>query len=417
MAEHTGRLYWAGLAFLLLSILLNEWFLQTLWKGEVFWSVGDRVKTWLLQFSLLATGAWFLVLHRKSLTPASFLKWLLRGYPRTAAFVIGLLLVLILLTLVKVAGRQSTPDPSVAGMYLDGQLGMQGFAIEDELLGYKPRSRQKVRVRKEVGRAILYDVTYTIDELSRRLTPGQQEDATRFLLFSGCSFAFGEGVNDEETLAYHLAQLAPKTRTYNYGFAGYGAQQTLALLEGRPLAAEIGQKRGHFIYVFLVFHVGRTIGSPAVFNGWGAFMPFYTLDSSGKVRRQGNFTSGRPWISLLFWFSSKLGLGHPPAIVHSPESIPDQLELTARIISRAAETFASKFPESRFLVLVYPQPLGAYDLRPNLRALGVPFLDYSDLFRSDDRGLHIPDDGHPTGQAYRMVAEKLAVDLGLIGER
>lgn len=417
MAERAGRLYWAGLASLLLSILLNEWVLQTLWKGEVFWSVGDRVKTWLLQFSLLATGVWFLLLHKKSLSPVNFLKWLLRGYPRTAAFVTGLLLILILLTVVKVAGRRSAPDPSVARMYLDGQLGMEGFAIEDELLGYKPRSRQKARVRKEVDGAILYDVTYTIDEHSRRLTPGQQEDVTRFVLFSGCSFAFGEGVNDEETLAYHLAQLAPKTRTYNYGFSGYGAQQTLALLEGRPLAAEIGEERGYFIYVFLVFHLGRTIGSPAVFNSWGAFMPFYTLDSSGKVRRQGNFTSGRPWTALLFWFSSKLGLGHPPAIVHPPESIHDQLELTARIISRAAETFASRFPESRFLVLVYPQALGAYDLRPKLQALGVPFLDYSDLFRPDNRGLRIPEDGHPTGQAYRMVAGELAVDLGLIGER
>ena len=56
---------------------------------------------------------------------------------------------------------------------------------------------------------------------------------SEFVIFTGCSFVFGEGVNDNQTLPYLYGKQNPAVRCYNYGFPGYGTQQMLAVLQQR----------------------------------------------------------------------------------------------------------------------------------------------------------------------------------------
>jgi hypothetical protein len=73
---------------------------------------------------------------------------------------------------------------------------------------------------------LIYDVTYTIDADGLRIAAGLDENPhdNRCMLFFGCSFTFGEGVDDHEAMPYVAGTLA-NLRAYNFGFPGYGPHQ------------------------------------------------------------------------------------------------------------------------------------------------------------------------------------------------
>ena len=139
---------------------------------------------------------------------------------------------------------------------------------------------------------MVYDVNYTTDEFSRRITPwSSRGPVDKFALFFGCSFMFGQGVMDNETLPYYVGELTSRYRPYNYGGIGYGPQQMLAKFQERTLPREVSERQGVLIYLLIGDHVNRAIGSVQVHNDRGIGMPFYTVDSDGMLVRRGNFKS------------------------------------------------------------------------------------------------------------------------------
>jgi hypothetical protein len=70
----------------------------------------------------------------------------------------------------------------------------------DDLLGYAPKANMTVSDRMLRGGELIWDVIYTIDEHGLRVTP-RPINPTECVLFFGGSFAFGSGLNDEETMA------------------------------------------------------------------------------------------------------------------------------------------------------------------------------------------------------------------------
>ena len=75
---------------------------------------------------------------------------------------------------------------------------------DDSVLGYSAVPGARVRaIRKRFG-ATLYDVTYTISDQGARVTRGNPAGET--WLFMGCSFTFGEGVSDDETLPAQFSE-------------------------------------------------------------------------------------------------------------------------------------------------------------------------------------------------------------------
>lgn len=84
---------------------------------------------------------------------------------------------------------------------------------------------------KIVDGNIVYDAIYTIGKDGYRVTPIASSNAfkSRAVNFFGCSFTFGEGVNDNQTLPYFYQTLT-NNKVKNYGFHGYGVHQSLVQL-------------------------------------------------------------------------------------------------------------------------------------------------------------------------------------------
>ena len=289
----------------------------------------------------------------------------------------------------------------------------------DGLLGYKNRPNVQVRATKKKDGQLLFDVRYSTDEHGRRSTPVQGGKRTRrFMLFFGCSFTFGEGVGDDETLPSRVSKLAPDYMVYNYGVGGYGPQYMPMKLASSELPNELlGGGDGIFVYTFIDHHIPRVIGWMSIME-YGSSLPYYQLDEKGQLARRGSFMSGRPVVTDLYLAMWKSQLvRYVTSLLRLPRIRDQDVMLTAKLIEESRNIFRERFQSERFYVLFYPHDANftAGRLIPYLQKAGIKYLDYSNLTDPDmiDK---IPQDPHPSARSYRAVAAKLARDLGVSKE-
>ena len=97
--------------------------------------------------------------------------------------------------------------------------------------------------------AVLYDTIFSIGEDGFRITPKYgfklEDNQQHRINFLGDSFTFGEGVADNQTMAYYVGELIfkqsssspktalPSTKVKNYGIHGWGVHQSLAVLQSK----------------------------------------------------------------------------------------------------------------------------------------------------------------------------------------
>lgn len=123
----------------------------------------------------------------------------------------------------------------------------------------------------------LYAVTYTIGEDGFRVTPGDGYDDARRINLLGGSFAFGQGLEDDETLAYHLGKdLGVATR--NFGIIGGGPHEALAILESSR-----GTQAAVNVLLTSAWHAPRI----ACMRPWSSGAPRFRLDRDGTLVRDG----------------------------------------------------------------------------------------------------------------------------------
>ncbi len=295
----------------------------------------------------------------------------------------------------------------------------QGFNLPDSDYGYKPRPNAVApAVKQGLDGKLIYSVTYSTDEFARRITPMNKTPVSdRFLIFFGCSFTFGEGLQDNQTLPYHVGHLAPCYATYNYGYSGYGPQQMLLRLQDPNFAKQIKQHRGIMIYG--PAHVARAIGTYYASTNWAKDFPFYYLDKEQNLARDGNFQTGRPLrsaiysaishVRLLDIFFRRYGL---------PRKFSEKdIELTARIIEESFKLFNIKFPDSRAYFMLLP---GVDDtdqaVAALLRKAGISILDFSSRQEFQGEGFVITNDGHPTELWNQRLASLIVEELRISGE-
>jgi hypothetical protein len=328
---------------------------------------------------------------------------------------------------------------SLAGAVLAGELVLRSSARvrprfteemscrrRDALLGggYKPDCSarwRKWRIDGD-GKHPIWDIRFTTDQWGHRVTPNSPgSDRPDQVVFFGCSFTVGAGLNDDETLPYYFSQHAPQLAVHDFAASGFGPQQMLAILtetDARPLRPTPGRMIG--VYVFLDGHIARVIGKYSE-QKYARYFPYYHFARDGTLVHTGSFATGRPWRTRMYDFVESSGLSFLEAflLAQSHHVSPAEDELTAAIIRRSADAFRERFGGDEFYVVVYPgnteEMYGPVAAR--LRQMGITVLDYAHLVDMRADGAHIPVDGHPTAQTQRVVAEQLARDIAALPGR
>ncbi len=199
----------------------------------------------------------------------------------------------------------------------------------------------------------LYNVQYTIGSNHHRITPGYNDSLSKYALFFGCSIAFGEGLEDDQTFPYFVQQFSKTYHSYNRAQSGTATNYMLAQLQELDLRKEVKEKNGKAFYVFFWDHIYRSLGTMDRHVKWMHLSPNFERQD-GKIIRNKLFKTGRPFRS---WFYEHVyetnivkyfELDFPLNIRH------DHIDFVADLILESKKSFSNQFGNNDFSVVFYP---------------------------------------------------------------
>ena len=110
------------------------------------------------------------------------------------------------------------------------------------------------------GDKIIYQARTRIDSVGRRLVQQSHTKLRKeFLIFLGCSYIFGEGLDDEDTLPWKMAQKITTRAIYNYGVPAGSPAIAWKISKYRKLPTEIKEESGSALYFLWDFHLARLV--------------------------------------------------------------------------------------------------------------------------------------------------------------
>ncbi|MBI2423474.1 MAG: hypothetical protein HYV27_11655 [Candidatus Hydrogenedentes bacterium] len=294
-------------------------------------------------------------------------------------------------------------------------------SLPDGNLGFHLVPNASELVNRTAGAQTIYSVTYTTDACGRRVVPAAAHGGqSQFLIFFGCSFTFGAGLGDNDTLPNQVAALAPDYHVYNYACGGYGPAQMLAILESGVLPKEIQEPAGIAVYVLRPGHVARVVGSMRTTASWARHFPYYAIEDDGALSRRGNFDEDRRFTNWYYNLAGKSGILNLLSLDLPLWYRESHYALTARVLIESRDLFLKSFKDGKFYVVFYP----AWDdyrlvytrILPYLEKAGVTVLNYNQLLEPEHDAyfLHPVYDRHPSAVAHKQVAAQLAQDLDVI---
>jgi len=282
----------------------------------------------------------------------------------------------------------------------------------DPVLQYKLRPNTTVKARATYGDQLLYDVTYHIDASGARVTPGSVDSGPTYIVM-GDSYAFSEGVNDDETAASLFAQrFKPPAHVVNFGVPGWGAtHQVRALETGLFDKAIVGKVAAVIVWVTPP-HLERVTGDAS----WLGNAPRYDFGPDGKLHYSGTFNEYR-------WRHPLAGLGYLARTdfrfvrrLTNEAMEQEQAKLYVALTARLRELVEERYHAPLILLSNGPEasPPDQPDLQylpafEGLRAIGAPVISVRKLLgpRSGWGPYFIPHDGHPTPLLNSLVADAL----------
>lgn len=262
---------------------------------------------------------------------------------------------------------------------------------------------------------ILYDKKYTYDSGGMRLVIGKKA-AKRHVVFTGCSFIFGEGLHDYETFSSLLQTPLPELNIYNMGIAGSGPHDLAWLFLHFPFKNYLRSTPGVMIYFFFADHINRSNLFPEYLAWTGSDRPYFSMNS-GKLVLKGTIKDSPQWKE--YHESKKMGLDKTYlSIKHLNKKITsDHFKLTASLIHLMQSSYLKDNPGSKFYFSFFPVFGTSTEIKEGiekeLKNLGVEILNLSDIeyhfsrLREQGIELAIPSDGHPNEFANQELAKIL----------
>ena len=279
--------------------------------------------------------------------------------------------------------------------------------------------RTVVTLRASRSRRVLYQAAYSTDPFGLRTTihPASGSTRDRFLASLGCSFTFGEGVEDAETFPSRVASLLPPYRVYNFGILGSSPSEMLEhQLRGRDFRRNkaIREPSGYVFFTFIDDHVARVQGTMRYLgrNTYERKRPSFRI-VNGRLIYEGAFADAHPYWT---WLASQLSKSELWQFlrVDLPPASEGTMRLIAKIFAALQKQAEQNFNALKTYVIIFPgQSEHASRLTPYLDQEGVPYLDYSpvDVSRILGENAFIADGKHPSRETYRLLAELLVRDL------
>lgn len=290
------------------------------------------------------------------------------------------------------------------------------WAPPDPVLGYRLRSNATVHASATLGLEAVYIATYTIDKDGWRATPEAPAGADTYL-FIGDSCVFGQGLNDDQTLAAQFAKANGfKVGTANLSAPGYGPNHLVRAFEAGLLDRYLDRPVKAVVTWIKPPDLARVTGDET----WLKSSPRYALEN-GTVRYTGTFSEHRwrhPVEGLAYLASEQFAFIRAIGMRQRQELQADLIvALIGRLHALARERFGAP------LIVIYQWPdetSDAKDWHPDyrqqwlkavfarVRGLGTSLVSVGELMDGTKLSERIiVHDGHPTA----LVNHRIAIEL------
>jgi hypothetical protein len=272
-------------------------------------------------------------------------------------------------------------------------------------LGPLPVPNTAIEFTEFLDGRLIADVTYRIDASGLREIPAAVQGRPHRVAFFGCSFMFGHGVEEDQTLPYYFVREANGTfEGYNFAGEGWGPHQMLREIE----TGFVGQVAGVpdlAIYEAIPDHLRRVAGRAPWEDG-----PRYTLCRGENACYSGPFHSAyyeicRHWLEqswIVKFLESHL------ASFSRPSDMPLFLAVLKRTRSLLEEN------GTRFVIVLWDQNELAKAMIKSLRANGFDVIALSSIVSESDLNKHplTQLDRHPSPATNKAIATYLWEQVG-----
>ncbi len=278
----------------------------------------------------------------------------------------------------------------------------------------RPRFDGISEARRADGQ-LIYRARVRTDHHGFRISSFDENEMLRpqHILLMGCSMMWGEGLNDEESLAFQLNGAQKEYSAFNRGFPGQGPIEVFLQMQRPEFVKDVAQERGIGAYFFIPNHIDRTIGTMGIFRSWGRNLHAFHFENENLVPK-GPFVQEEPvryWLLRFFSHSAifaKFG-------IDLPIKREEHYVLFSQIIREIKREYLQLKPQGRFVFVFLPtNSEEVARLQPYLAQMEIEYLPYHkgptfDQLTSEQTA--IPYDGHPTQEYNRLLVKVLKTDL------
>ncbi|MGH7801665.1 MAG: hypothetical protein ACREOW_13740 [Thermodesulfobacteriota bacterium] len=285
-----------------------------------------------------------------------------------------------------------------------------------DLLGYAPIKNIKYTETQYYEGELVNSSNFTVDENGLRITPFPKSSSVKGdVIFFGCSYTYGAGVNDSETMPYQVGLMSKRNyRIYNFGYLGYGPHQMLSAIENGILENIVGHddKPKILIYQAIFGHIKRSTGRPPL-DDHG---PRYKLVQNGEVFYSGHFDdnhiipqSVKQKLINKFLIYKK--------IVQSDKSLRARdVDLFLGIVNASKKRFEDLYPRSKFYMIWWDSPGKEFKehnekILNALKRMQIKVYLISDILPDYENNKSTyqlnPHDTHPNALAHKIIAKHI----------
>ncbi len=281
------------------------------------------------------------------------------------------------------------------------------------ILGKKTSENSKYIERRYAGEELVFSYTHTTNEFGWRNVTGKDSLISKeAVLFFGCSYTYGLGVEDDETTASQLqSSVGSEYSVFNFAGNGYGPHQMLAILENDLEEEAIADKRPRVaIFQALQDHLSRITGEAV----WDLQGPNYELTENNELVYSGAFNTqvkaGFKKLVAKSFLLRRIFLGQTQISDH-------EIDLMAHIVKNSSDLFEEKY-DGKFYVILWEEKVRGKEnyqkLYEKLVELGLTVIEIKDIlpdYYPQSPTYFIEGDNHPNAHAYHLISEYIKQNI------
>ena len=245
-----------------------------------------------------------------------------------------------------------------------------------------------------------YNKYFSLDEFRKPTTGKQYKNAC--IVIAGCSFTYGEALDDDETFGAVLSEKYPKYKVYNIGLTGASARETLYILrnhkkyENENLLPKQGEETKFVIYTYIHDQKRRLI------NNVYRISPNFKIVKKEKGEKELSFYKSNNPILKTFIYKYYARKYQPI----NDKYLQNLFTLYMQEIKKETEKI---FPNAKFVLFVYSDDLNDLDIK-TIEQQGITVIELKNIINKDiysDEKYKAWDKGHPNRLAWEEITPVL----------